>query len=702
MVDSLRIAPVALALSAALLSPLPWVSAQFRDETRVVVVEVPVNVIREGAPVRDLTKDDFEVFDGRKKQRIIGFEMVDLSNVGTASEETRVNQVSSSGRRHFLLLFDLSLSDPESIRRARAAARQLLREGLHPADLVGVATYSESKGANLVLNFSPNRDQAETAIATLGLALPAYRIQDPLSLMIGDQESQGSSGGEGGGRAEAMLQEITRDFKTLMGRVERDQQRNRVLAMTDSLEQLANLMRSVNGRKHVVLLSEGFPTQIFTGVEDVERQLEIAREAEFGEFQRVDATERFGDTQASSALQEMIEAFRRADSAIQTVDIGGIEAGPDADNKTSRNEGLFRMARETGGEFYQNYNNLNLAMTEVLERTSVTYILAFQPADLELDGKFHKLRVKLKSDIKGAHLVHRPGYYPPKPFQQQSALERKLATASTILSGQAGGSFRISALAAPFPSPTETSYVPVLVEVDGPGLLAGHQGDSLLTEIYAYAFDDKGVVRDFFARRLGLDTDVGRETLMASGFKYYGHLELDPGSYVVRVLVRNGTTGESSLSVVPLSVPDRSSEESVLLPPLFPEPAGKWLFGRESDDEQLAGAAYPFIMGEQPFVPAARPSLARQGNTVCLAGYSLGEGTLAARARLFTPEGVPAGSADLKILDRPATGIPDFDRLIAEYSPGQVPPGDYVLVVTVKDLVSGRENTASVDVVVEA
>ena len=692
---------LALVLVAAALAPVPPVAAQFKDETTVVVVEVPVNVIRDGTPVRDLTRDDFELFDGRKKVEIIGFETVDLSRVGTAAEEQKVNEVSSSGRRHFLLVFDLSLSDPESIERARSAARQLIHESLHPADLVGVATYTQSKGARMVLNFSPNRDQAETAIATLGLAEPAHRIEDPLSMMIGEDISETSAGAEGVGRAEAMIQEMVRDFQVLSGRVERDQQRNRVMAMTDSLQQLADLMLSVDGRKHVVFLSEGFPTQMFTGVEDVERQLEIAREAEFGEHQRVDATERFGDTQASSALQQMIESFQRADCAIQTVDIGGLEAGPDADNKTSRNEGLFRMARETGGEFYQNYNNLNSAMTEVLERTSVTYILAFQPADLKFDGRFHKLRVKLKDDAKGVRLVHRPGYYPPKPFQQQTVMERKLATASTILSGEAGGSFLTSAFAAPFPSPNAQAYVPVLVEVDGPSLLAGHEGDSLLTEIYAYALDSEGVVRDFFVRRLGLDTAVARDALMKSGFKYYGHLELDPGSYVMRVLVRNGMTGESSLSVVPLSVPDRTTAESALLPPLFPEPVGKWLFGRESEEDQLAGVAYPFMMGEQPFVPAARPVVNRKGTTICLAGYSLGEGTLAASGELFTPEGVPVGSADLKILDRPQTGVADFDRLIAEYSPGKIPGGDYLLVVTVKDLASGRESTASVDVIVE-
>lgn len=701
MVDRKRASVCGAAL--LLLAPLalPPAAAQFQDETTVVVVEVPVNVIHDGAALRGLTMDDFEIFDGRKEQEITGFEIVDLSEVGSAEGGQGVNEVSSAGRRHFLLVFDLSLSDPESVKRARAAAQQLIHQGLHPADLVAVATYTESKGARMVLNFSPNREQAEVAIATLGLAEPAHRIEDPLSLMIGEEGPRTASGTEGVSRTEAMIQEMSRDFATLAGRVERDQQKNRVMAMTDALEQLAQLMLSVDGRKHVVFLSEGFPTEIFTGVEDIERQLEIAREAEFGQYQRVDAGERFGDTQASSALQQMVEAFQRADCAIQTVDIGGIEAGPDANNKAVRNEGLFRMARETGGEFYQNYNNLHDAMSEVLERTSVTYILAFQPKNLKLDGKFHKLRVRLKEDRKGVRLVHRPGYYPPKPFEQQSSMERKLATASTILGGEAGGSFLTAAFAAPFPSPVAEAYVPVLVEVDGASLLAGHRGDTLLTEIYAYAIDEGGTVRDFFVRRLGLNTEAVGDALASSGFKYYGHLELDPGSYAVRVLVRNGMTGESSLSVVPLEVPDRSSAEPALVTPLFPEPANKWIFGRESEEEQLAGAPYPFMMGDRPFVPAARPLVTRGASVICIPGYSLGDGTLALSGELFKPDGTPAGSAEMKLLDRPSTGIPRFDRLIAEFSPGDVPSGDYLLVVTVTDLASGQASTVSVEVGVE-
>src|SRR5581483_883221 len=51
-------------------------SGKFTESTATVVVEVPVQVVRDGQPVRGLTKDDFQVYDGRRQQTITGFDVV--------------------------------------------------------------------------------------------------------------------------------------------------------------------------------------------------------------------------------------------------------------------------------------------------------------------------------------------------------------------------------------------------------------------------------------------------------------------------------------------------------------------------------------------------------------------------------------------------------------------------------------------------
>ena len=73
-----------------------------------------------------------------------------------------------------------------------------------------------------------------------------------------------------------------------------------------------------------------------------------------------------------------------------------------------------------------------------------------------------------------------------------------------------------------------------------------------------------------------------RPALEKSGFKFFGHLDLPPGAYTLRVLTRNGRTGQASFRAVPLVVSAFDAPAADLLPPLFHEPPGKWLLVREA------------------------------------------------------------------------------------------------------------------------
>ena len=98
----------------------------FSEATEVVVVEVPVQVVKDGEPVRGLTAKDFEVYDGRKKVPVTGFEVLDLA--AAAGGGRGAPQVPVSARRHFLMIFDLSFSEPKSIVKARLAAQKVVKD----------------------------------------------------------------------------------------------------------------------------------------------------------------------------------------------------------------------------------------------------------------------------------------------------------------------------------------------------------------------------------------------------------------------------------------------------------------------------------------------------------------------------------------------------------------------------------------------
>jgi hypothetical protein len=223
--------------------------------------------------------------------------------------------------------------------------------------------------------------------------------------------------------------------------------------------------------------------------------------------------------------------------------------------------------------------------------------------------------------------------------------------------------------------------VPVLVEVDGKGLMAGKQGATLPTEVYVYAFNNSnGVIEDFISQTLGFEVAKVAPVLQQSGFKFFGHLELAPGDYSVRVLVRNATTGNSGLRVVPVHVPAFAKAEAALLAPFVPEPNNRWLLVREQPRGDYQQAPYPFMNGGTPYIPSSRPVLAPgQQTQLALVGYSLAEGELQAQARVLGADGREIGPAAIQVLKREAGGKPA--RLLANVTTPQLPPGEYRLEV---------------------
>jgi hypothetical protein len=430
-----------------------------------------------------------------------------------------------------------------------------------------------------------------------------------------------------------------------------------------------------------------------------------------GEVWKIDTQQRFGSSGALNDVEAMLEELRRADCSVQAVDIAGLRGASGSQGalgyeRQGGRESLFQMARDTGGDLYENFNDLSAAMGKMLERTGVTYVLTIQP-DTPPDGVYHALKVELRGLPKGARVVHRPGYYAPKPFAQRSPTEKMLLTAGQVLAGTEGGLVRTSALAVALPGAPGSAGggadVPVVIEVDGPSLLHLHKGDKLPVEIYVYAVDAKGKVGDYLAQTLLLDLSKAEvdARLLQAGLKFYGHLELPPGSYTARVLVRNGSSGAHGLRILPIEVPPPSAQAVTLLPPFFPGSKGQWLVLREAPRPGRREVPVPFRLGDQPFLPAATPILDGGESRFALLGYNLAdEGDLQVRSQVLTADGREVQAGDLALVSR-APGEAGADRLELSFRPPALQPGEYLLRVTVTDA-AGKAGTSTTRFVVAA
>lgn len=696
-----------LLLPLLLAAPLAAQKPTFEDISQVVAVEVPVNVVdRDGQPVRGLERADFEVFDGNEPQELTAFEVIDLKVVQSEPAAARpVASLPSGARRHFLFLFDLSFSSPTSILKARLAARELVLNALHPTDLAAAATYSLETGPKLLVTFTPDRSQLARAIDTLGYreTLDARRV-DPLRFLIEPPEvarATSSSALSGGTDLRAQRDQAIREYlQTLAYAAERNERAfevGRISAYSRALGEMARMLNAVKGRKQVVFFSEGFDARLLLGNEPLSEEAEQdTQNILAGRLWMADNDQRYGNTGLQGDLKRMLDEFRRADCVIQAVDIGGLRAGADQRARPSGQEALFYLANETGGELFKDANNLRQPLEKVLERTSVTYLLAFERSDLKLDGSYHRLRVKAKLPP-GARLSHRAGYYAPRPFKDLDPLEKGLLASDSIASAAPRHDVDLNVLAAAFRAGEELSYVPVILEIGGRSLLAGQKENKLSVEIYSYVSDSQGRMRDFFNQRVALDLGKNRQAMEQGGVKYYGHFDLEPGSYQVRVLVRNAETGRTGVRTIPVEVPTYAQSDPVLLPPFFMEDRQRWLLVREQAGDGLQqSVVYPFTVEGEPYVPAARPVLRReQPARFCLVAYNLGKGDLAVQGQVVSADGKASPAGRLSKVERTATGIQGLDKLVATFDPAGLNAGEYVLRVAVTDPTTGRKEASS-------
>ena len=698
-----------LAVACLVTSVLGALSAQdprdvYQDRTDVLEVQVPVNVVgRDGNSVRELTRGDFTILQDGMEQEITGFQVVDLDLIEPVpgNAELASRQIPAAARRYFLFLFDLSFSSPTAIVRARGAAREFVLQDLHSTDLAAVATHTIEGGTRLIMTFSPDRAQLARAIDTLGAPrLLQLKDRDPLRFLVdlpevASRQATPDVGGSASGVDQNTRLTLAR-YLSVVGKqiqkMEKSYARGRIASWTTSMTEMASLLGSIQGRKHVVFFSEGFDGRLLFGrqpdFDDQENQQDN-RNILDGQYWMVDNDDRLGNTHLQGDMRQMLNQFRKSNAVVQAVDISGLSAAMPAERRARRvaKDALFYIANETGGTLFEEANNFGDQLRKVLRSSTVTYLLSFTPKEQGEPGEFHRLRVKANAP-RGARLSFRSAYQVPEPFEDMHPIERGLLAANLIATATERDDLDMKVLVAPFRANETEAYVPVIVELGGRALLDAHSGDTLTVEFYTYVTDHQNQMKDFFTQLVTLDLTGRREAVAATGLKYYGHVNLGPGSYLLRVLARNAVSGRTAVRTVPLEVPEYSSQEALLLPPFFIEDPGSWFLVREqsSSNAYQASRVYPFTVNGEPYIPAAHPAL-RPGAAVdlCLVGYNMGEADLEVNGEVHSLDGATMRAGSFVLQERTVTGIGGLDKWLATFDPTGLEAGDYTLEVSIRN-----------------
>jgi len=585
--------------------------AQMRETVNVNIVEVPVSVVdSSGNPIRGLTAANFEVYDGGKKQAITSFDKIDF---GSKEVVNAISPLNPAARRSFLLLFDLGFSTPHALERAQDAARRFVSTAVQPRDLVGVGTIDTDRGFRLLTAFTTDHDLVASAINDPR----SFHGSDPLQIGNKTFVAELASGDTEFARESPAMMPMSRGDSVAKAenaetgrRLARDNEefvRARVEKQIDFLADLAKTLRAVPGRKQVILLTEGFNAKYLQG-RDARDAAANARDfaaTASGQIANIDTDAKYGNTSSQSILDRMAQAFRNSDVVLDAIDIQGVRVQNDVEGSNlNSNAGLFVLSRPTGGEVFENSNDLKSSFDRMLRAQEVVYVLAFQ-SPTRSPGKFHDLKVKLVNSP--GRLSYRLGYF---ENGSESPLERSLTTAEVIVNDVPQDDVHMAAFAAPFPLSDGNSQVPVILDLRGADLARQAKGNAVAAEIFVYAFDSDGIVRDRLYQRLTLDLSKVGDRLRSGGVRYYGTLVLPPGTYAIKSLVRTGESKnpgdveKRGFGRVNVIVP-KPGDVSVLPPiPIDDEP--KWILVKGADRGAKAG--YPFELNGQNFIPSATAS----------------------------------------------------------------------------------------------
>lgn len=592
--------PSRVAFTLAVALPL---FAQTPSETLTVdYVEVPVNVVdRSGNPVRGLTKANFELYDDKSRVNVTSFDTIDF----TSPESLRLAEGKPAAHRAFLLVFDLGYSSPHSLGRAQEAARAFVTKNVSRGDLVAVGTIDSLRGYKVLSNFTSDRGATLAAVNN-----PAqFRAADPLQLSAQSGLNKGQADADlaaaqaSGGRDEAA--EVRADEANFEETSRREIALQQVHRQIDWLSQLAASLRNVRGRKQIVLLTEGFDPRLIEGhgARDVNQTNEQASMIMSGAWymsgKALDMDRRYGSNSSISALQVLKQAFTGSDVILNAIDIQGVrqQAATSRGELDSSNGGLYLLANPTGGTVFTNSNDLTDNFSRMLHQQELVYLLGFQKT-VTNPGRLHDLKIKLVNAPAGLRIVHRQGYF--EGGTEYTPLERTLNAADVITRDIAQDSVHLAAMAVPFPSKGETAQVAAVVEINGADLLQGAKGNDIAAELFLYAFDENGAVRDRGYHRFALDVSHDGAKLRANGVKYIATFTLPPGKYAVKTLVRMAADDRMGFVRTELVVP-KPGETALLQPFLIDDPQS-WLVvvGGRPDVQ----APYPFHVNGEPFIPS--------------------------------------------------------------------------------------------------
>jgi VWFA-related protein len=523
--------------------------ATFSTTTNIVVVNVSV-LDRNGKPIENLTKDDFQVFEDGKMQKLQAVDLQHLTNDSLPPLRQTLQQRAAAlsnqprpapdsnlksryqDRRLIALLFDFSSMQAAEQIRAKNAAINFLEKQMTTSDEVSIMTYgSELK---TVLDFTSDREQL------LG-AIQAFRIGESAENATFADTGAGSQDQSGQFTAdETEFNIFNADLK--------------LAALQDAARSLGQYPE----KKALIYISSGMQKSGVDNQSQLRATINTAVRSNVA-FYPIDARGLTALVPGGDVTQQ---------GATGTNIFSGAGQNSLKQNFINQQETLATLAVDTGGRALLDSNDLTDGMREVQQDFTSYYVLSYVSTNTALDGRYRKLQVKFSPRLASlrAKVDYRQGYYAPTTFKRMAEEDKEAQLAQALKSENPLTDLPIAVEVDYFRLDKRKYFTPISVKVPGSALQFQKKGARQATELdfIAEVRDARNrpaaTVRDTIPVKV--DQNIAGQVLQKS-IQYDTGVTLAPGAYTLRFVARENGEGKTGTFEARFTVPDLAEAKTL-------------------------------------------------------------------------------------------------------------------------------------------
>jgi VWFA-related protein len=580
-------------------------TVKFEASTQLVVEDLIIKD-KSGAPITGLKASDFVVTEDGKPQKIDFCEFQTLQDTSTplpempaapkieqrqpppaepaAVKSPTANQIAPEkpgdikykDKRLMVMFFDMTSMPIADQIRAQTAAEKFLKTQMTPSDLMAIMTFSSD--INVVEDFTDDRD---------------LLLKDIKKLTVG----------EGQGFDEQVSDDSASDTGAAFTQDDTEFNIFNTDRQLSALETAVKMLGSLNEKKALVYFASGMQRNGVDNQAQLTATVNAALRANVS-FYPIDA-------------RGLVASAPLGDATKSSPGGSGMYSGSSARSSQSNFQGqqetLYTLAADTGGKALLDNNDLSVGIQQAQKDISSYYILGYRTSNDKLDGRFRTIKISFKDPKLQARISkfdYRRGYYAGKDFKQFTSTDKERQLAEALMMGDPMTDIDITMEIDYFRMARDRYYVPIAAKIPGSELeLARHGGaESTTMDFITMVKDSTGKqvanVRDIIDLKLKGETAA---QLAKHPISYDTGFTLAPGSYTLRLLARENTTGKIGTYDAKVVIPDLTVEQkrlpisSVILSSQRVD-LNQAVFNAEKDKKILA--ANPLIEDGKKLVPS--------------------------------------------------------------------------------------------------